>query len=462
MYAIVDIETTGGSATDDRITEIAIYLHDGNEITFRYSQLVNPEKDIPQHISVLTGITNEMVADAPTFNELVDDIDKMTDRMIFVAHNVNFDYAFLREAFKRADKKFLRKKLCTLRLSRKVFPGLRSYGLGSICRHLRIPIEDRHRAGGDTSATVKLFEQILENDTEEHLKNTLNRLNRDAILPPNLSKEQFDKIPEDTGVYYFQDKKGKVLYVGKAKNIRRRVLSHFGDNAGKKLNLKRRIHSIRFEVAGNELLASLLESNEIKRLYPEFNSAQKRVHAKYGLCKYEDRNGYHRLGINKSKLISKPLLSFSTMFEARNTVWKLVQQFELCPKLCGLQAAPNFCHDYMVNMCKGACGQEESVEEYNLKLEEAVNGLTGLGASFFIEEKGRKSGEKSVVVIEAGSYLGFGYAKKNEVIENLEHAKSFIEPFTDNNDIQRILRSYLDKGKRKNVFYEKEQEKAEA
>ncbi|MCU0456863.1 MAG: 3'-5' exonuclease, partial [Bacteroidales bacterium] len=161
MYAIVDIETTGGSARLEKITEIAIYLHDGEKVTAEYSTLVNPERNIPYFITNLTGITNEMVENAPRFCEIAKDVVQLTEGRTFVAHNARFDYSFIRQEFKSLGYNYRRNLLDTVALSRKLYPGHRSYSLGNICRDLKITITGRHRASGDALATVKLFELLL-------------------------------------------------------------------------------------------------------------------------------------------------------------------------------------------------------------------------------------------------------------------------------------------------------------
>ena len=164
MYAIVDIETSGGNHKTGKITEVAIYVHDGTKIIEEYSTLINPQTKIDWYVKKLTGITDEMVASAPTFKQVASKIDEITYGNIFIAHSVDFDYYFLREEFKKVGYNFKRKKLCTIELSRKILPGKGSYSLGKLCDELNIPISDRHRAAGDALATTKLFEMLLEND----------------------------------------------------------------------------------------------------------------------------------------------------------------------------------------------------------------------------------------------------------------------------------------------------------
>src|SRR3990170_6640714 len=175
MYAIVDIETTGGYAANHRITEVAIYHHDGMQITGSFHTLINPERNIPYYITGLTGITSEMVMDAPAFKEVAEEIFKRLEGKIFVAHNAHFDYSFLKKEFEEVGISWQSKKLCTVRLSRKIIPGLRSYSLGSLAESLGIQIANRHRAGGDAAATVKVFDQLLQRDCDNHILKALKK-----------------------------------------------------------------------------------------------------------------------------------------------------------------------------------------------------------------------------------------------------------------------------------------------
>ena len=175
MYAIVDIETTGGYAAANGITEIAVYIHDGERVVKHFETLINPQQDIPRFITGLTGIDDDMVADAPAFDEVADVLFDLLNDKIFIAHNVNFDYSFLKHHFKAAGYELTAKKLCTVRLAKKVFPGLPSYSLGNLCRLLQLPIKNRHRAGGDAMATVKLFERCLANNGNEHIEQMLKK-----------------------------------------------------------------------------------------------------------------------------------------------------------------------------------------------------------------------------------------------------------------------------------------------
>ncbi|MCH8330782.1 MAG: GIY-YIG nuclease family protein, partial [Bacteroidetes bacterium] len=369
MYAIIDIETTGGSSTANKIIEIAIYVYDGNKITDSFHSLINPEKNIPENIFRLTGINNEMVADAPRFYEIAKEIVEFTEGKIFIAHNVSFDYGFIRSEFKSLGFDYRRKRLCTVRLSRRIFPNLRSYSLGNLCNSLGINIKNRHRADGDAEATVKLFQLLQKNDDGEHIEEMLNGRSREATLPPHLPKERFELIPEDTGIYYFHDEHNKVIYVGKAKNIRSRILSHFTQVSSKSQKMKNNIHDISWEITGNEFVAFLLESSEIKRYWPLFNAAQKRVNDNYGVAVFTNKAGYLQLMFDRiNKLKSEPVITFRRINDGVNYLTKVIEEFKLCGKLGGVQTGPYSCWNYQIKKCSGACVGEEAPEVYNRKV----------------------------------------------------------------------------------------------
>ena len=445
MYAVVDIETTGSYTGRHKITEIAIYIFDGKNITDEFHSLINPETNIPPYISSMTGITNSMVENAPKFYEIAKDIYQKLEGHVFVAHNVNFDYNFIRQEFKSLGGDFQSKKLCTVRLSRKIIPGLPSYSLGNLTKHLGIRINDRHRAYGDAKATVQVFQYLLENDTNDHVQKALKRNSFESTLPPNLTKDRFMNLPEETGVYYFFDQRGKVIYVGKAKNIKSRVKNHFsaGSETTQKQNLFREIFNISYELCGNELTALLFEAHEIKRLWPQFNRAQKRISWNYGIYTYEDQKGYKRFSISKINNSGPPFMVFKNQMEARFFLNKLVQEFELCQKLSGLQKSPASCFDYQIKRCNGACIGQEKPGPYNKRYNKAISNYQTLNESIAIVGKGRNEGESSVVWVENGKYIGFGYFDASLDLTNVLQLKSFIKSYNDDQDIQRIIQMYL-------------------
>ena len=445
MYAIVDIETTGGYAENHRITEVAIYLHNGLQVTESFHTLINPGRNIPYYITGLTGITTEMVLDSPQFEEIAEDLFKRLEGRIFVAHNAHFDYSFLKKEFEQVGINWQSKKLCTVRLSRKIIPGLRSYSLGSLAESLGIEITNRHRAGGDAAATAKIFDQLLRRDRDGYIIKVLKRNSGETILPPNLAKEEFDRLPALPGVYYFLNANGNVIYVGKAINIKKRIAGHFTGDAREwsRSKIRNEIHHISYELTGNELIALILESQEIRRLWPKYNQAQKFRVEEWGVFDYEDRNGYLRFSVNVVVRGSRPLARFSTKGEAWNFLWEKVRDYELCPKLCGLQLSKGLCFDYQSGGCHGACMGIESVKNYNARVEQAIRAFRDEGDTVAIIGKGRNISEQSLVLVERGAYVGFGFFDREASISDFESAKNYIKPSIETRTVQNLINSYI-------------------
>ena len=454
LFAIVDIETTGGTARSHKIIEVAIVTFDGKKIVDTYTTLINPKKYIPPFITSLTGISNEMVEDAPTFDEVADAILEQTRDKVFVAHNVNFDYSFLKQEFNILGQRFDRRKLCSVRLAKKIIPGFQSYGLGALTSRLGISINDRHRALGDAEATAKVLKILIEKDTDDFIGYSLKKNSREATLPPNLARNVFDNLPERTGVYYFHNEKGKVVYVGKAKNIKNRIIGHFtGESSNGKRLFHENIHNISYELTGNELIALLMESREIKRLWPEYNRVQKFTSNNHGLYQYVDRNGYQRLTIAKIQPGTKALLNFRNFQEGRSFVHELVRKYKLCPKLAGLQKSEESCFDHTIGICDGACKGSICPEEYNERFESALQSIREEKRTFAIIGNGRETEEKSIVLVENGIYLGHGFTDYNQSATTFDDLKDRITTYPDNQDIQKILNMHLKRINGDQVIY---------
>jgi len=448
MYAIVDIETTGSYAANNGITELAIVLHDGNKIVDRYETLINPESPIPQYIQVLTGIHPGMLKDAPLFSEVAARVYDMLKDAVFVAHHVNFDYSFIKYQLEAVGYELDSKKLCTVRLSRKIFPGFASYSLGKLCRELDIPVLNRHRAGGDADATTILFEKILLRDDQgTAVRQMLHGKSREQYLPPNLPSEQISSIPYTPGVYYFHNQKGKVIYVGKAINLRSRVCSHFSNNqvSLRKQEFLRNIYSVSWKDCGTELMAFLFECVEIRRLWPVYNTSLKRFEQRFGLYVYEDQSGYLRLTIEKKKQSLTAHYSFNGLSEGWQVLRKLVSQFELCPKLCFIQKGNETCTGIKENACRGACIQKETALDYNKRLTGALQSLKEMLPSFMIRDRGRDATEESCVLIENGRLYGMGYLDKELQIQDLETLKEQLTVYPENDYMRGLVYSYAEK-----------------
>ena len=445
MYSVVDIETTGNGYKGQKITEISVFLFDGEKIIDEFTSLVNPEQAIPYFITNLTGITEAMVRTAPKFYEIAKKVAEITKDAIFVAHNVNFDYNIIRDEFKSLGFDFKRKKLCTVRLSRKIIPGLSSYSLGNICTAEGIEIAARHRAKGDAEATVELFSRLLKRDDNFTINSFLNAKSREATLPPLLDKQVVDKLPERHGVYYFKNEQKEVIYVGKANNIKQRVISHFYDKKKKEITMCLETADISYTETGSELIALLRESSEIKHLYPKFNRAQRKAGEAVGLFSYEDQKGIVHLAFNRLKLTPNPLMKFYSMAACRSMLEKVCEEFELCPKYCHLQTNVNACFHYQLQQCKGICTGKEAVESYNKRVYEAIKSLGLQTENLVIKESGRNNKEIGFALILKGIYQGFGYVDKKIKIEDTDDYQLYLQPQQDNRDVQRILKSYLTK-----------------
>lgn len=443
MYAIVDIETTGGYAAANGITEISIHLFDGNAVTEKFETLINPRQPIPNYITAMTGISDKMVANAPAFEDVAEKIHSLLHDKIFIAHNVNFDYSFVKSHLKDAGYDLNSKKLCTVRLSRKIFPGFPSYSLGKLCRSLGITIHDRHRAGGDTAATVQVFQLLLQHDKEQHIQKSLQRNSKEWILPPNVPKEHFEKLPYTPGVYYFHNEKGKVVYVGKANNIRYRVNSHFSNNSEsrQKQNFMQHVHAISYQTCGTELMACILESTEIKKRWPVFNSSQKRWEDVYGIFVYEDQNGYQRLAIDKNRKRLNPVYTFHYIVDGHAIIRKLIKDYNLCPKLCFLQKDDDKCEGINEEYCFGACEQLESAGEYNERVKKACDSLRSQ-PSFAIIDKGINGDDQSCILVQDGKFYGMGYIPADAQIANVEIIKEYLSIYKENSYIRNLVNSY--------------------
>ena len=455
LYAIVDIETTGGYASANGITEIAVVVTDGMSVISSFHSLLNPYYTIPRFVESLTGITNEMVSGEPDFKSVAGELFQLLKDKIFVAHNVNFDYSFVKYHLAQSGFDLNCKKLCTIRMGRKILPGLTGYGLDKICRHLKIEIGNRHRAMGDAEATVQLFHHLLRCDTNGYVQTMLKGNSKEQFLPPNIPADEIKNLPPHPGVYYFHDKKGKVIYVGKAKSLSKRVNSHFSNNktSRQKQEFLKKIYHVTYHETATELMAFILESIEIKKLWPEQNRSQKRFEQAYGLYSFEDNNGYLRLCIEKKKKNLKPLYTFSQLAEAYNFLRKLVYAFELCPKLCFLQAENTRCTMLMEDECKGACEQKEAGMAYNARVRKCIRHLENQLPTFALIDNGLDPAGQSCILMEGGKFYGMGYLPANANIHEIGDIKARLTPYGENEYIRGLIFQHAERYPLKKISF---------
>lgn len=427
MFCIVDIETTGGRQNDDRITEIAIIVHDGKKIVEEFASLVNPCKPIQPFVVSLTGISDEMVKDAPVFGDIAHKVLSLTENKIFVAHNVSFDYGIIRREFNKIGINFQRKHLCTVKLSRKVMPGYKSYSLGNICKDLNIPNLDRHRAYGDALATTLLLEKIIMNDHNQIVKSLIEEEVQTHLLPPNVSKDIMDNIPEMTGVYQFLDQNRKIIFVGKSRNIRKRLLSHFSNDFNKKHwhKLKNSIYDIQYQITGSELLAELIESEEIKRFSPPFNTVQRRRNYRYALTLSKDQEGYYQLtieGVNPEKRQIKKFVS----------------------KIAGQKFLDSWMNKYVGSP---AFKKILTAEKYNEMVERALENLTWLKEDSIVLFDGKHHDESGFILIENKQIKGYGFVEKETGINDESDLSVHTKDILHKEEANNILLKHLSKNK---------------
>jgi DNA polymerase-3 subunit epsilon len=323
MFAVVDIETTGLWHQDHAITEISVVHVDGDSVKEVFHSLVKPLRRIPAGVSQLTGISDSLLANAPLITDILESLHTALEGRIFVGHHVNFDYQFVKAAFEASGIVFAPRRLCTLRLARNVLPGLHSYKLGSLCSKLNIQAHaPLHRAGSDALATAHLFLALRKLDTEQHTENAIKQRSRSSILPANISERQIDELPESPGVYYLKRQDGKVIYVGKARNIKSRVLSHFtaSGSASNRQLFQRLVYSVSYRSTQSEYMALLLEDAEIKLNYPPLNRAQKNPAGRFAVVAYTDRLNRNLLAVVPSIRQAGAIARFTSYHAARTWI----------------------------------------------------------------------------------------------------------------------------------------------
>jgi DNA polymerase-3 subunit epsilon len=445
LYAILDIETTGGQFNEEGITEIAIYKFDGHEIVDQFISLVNPEKPIQPFVVKLTGINNAMLRSAPKFYEVAKRIIEITQDCIVVAHS-SFDYRILRTEFSRLGYDYIRPTLCTVELSQKLIPGQPSYSLGKLVRSLGIPVADRHRASGDAMATVKLFKMLLAKDVAKEILISSIKAEIKKGLTPKLL-DIVESMPTKTGIYYIHNEKGDLIYIGKSKNIKKRINQHFTGTSSKSKKIQREVFAVTYEETGSELIALLKESEEIKINKPIYNRAQRKSIFQYALYVEKDENGYLALKVQKADGRKKEITSFTSMQEGKNLLFKITAEHQLCQKINGLYETKNGCFQLKIKECNGACLGKENPDDYNQRVEEFIKEMKFENNNMVVIDRGRKIDERSAVLIENGIYKGYCFFDLNYQVSNIEILKNIIIPMQNNRDIKTIIQGYLRRNK---------------
>lgn len=437
MFAIVDIETTGSYAAANSITEIAVVISDGLKVLDRYDTLVKPDHSIPFSIQSLTGIDNNMVADAPSFSEISKSLRELLGEHIFVAHNVHFDLSFIQAAFKAEGIDYKPRRLCTVRYSRRIKKGLRSYSLGNLAQHFNLRNEAAHRAWGDAKVTTELLHLLLEEDKQGQWQQMIKVNTGELNLPVHLPAQEFHNLPNLPGVYYFYNLSGEILYVGKASRLKSRVSSHFTADKGtsKSSAFKREIAHIHYELCGNILQAGLWEDHEIRRLWPPFNRAQKSPKQKFGVFLYQTQKGQSALGINRVNRQQSFLIQFHNLEKARAWVSDKVEQYQLDPKLCGFPQAGARHH----------AGHENGIKELKQEIKDSR-------MHKIIVLPGRKPDENGFVQLGPEGFECMGYVPKERPIRKPNDLQPYIKKVQTSASTDGIIRDGLKRLKYREIL----------
>ena len=389
-----------------------------------------------------------MLHNAPKFYEVAKRIVEITEGCIIVAHNSSFDYRILKTEFNRLGYTFKRKTLCTVELSKVLIPDQPSYSLGKLTRSLGIAISDRHRADGDAKATVKLFKMLLNKDLKKEIITQAVKTEQKSKMTSNL-RTIIEKMPTETGVYYIHNETGDIIYIGKSNNIKKRITQHFTGTNSKSKKIQTLVTAVTFEKTGSELVALLKESEEIKKNKPILNRALRKTIFTHALYQFIDHNGYINLQIDRANREELPITTFTNRQSAKSFMHNISEKYELCQKLVGLYKTNSSCFKYEVKECAGACLQEESVEDYNQKVNVLIELHRYDNKNMLIIDRGRYIDEKSVVVIENGIFKGLGFFDLNHQINNTDVLLSLITPMSNNKDNQHIIQSYVRRNKKR-------------
>lgn len=446
MYAILDIETTGGQFNEEGITEIAIYKFDGHEIVDQFISLVNPEIPIQPFVVKLTGINNAMLRSAPKFFELAKRIIEITNDCVLVAHNADFDYRILRTEFRRLGYDFNVKTLCTVELSKRLLPEQTSHSLGKLVRALGIPMADRHRASGDAMATVKLFKMLLDKDLNKEIVAAHIKFEIQKGIAPKLM-DIVERLPSKTGIYYIHKEDGSLIFIGKSKNIKKRVNQHFTGITKSAKKIQNEVSVVTYEETGSELIAQLKESLEIKINRPIYNRMSPKNNFSWAVYAEKDVNGYLNLKLQKADGRKKEIKSYLSLQEGKDALYRITSNYQLCQKLTGLYETKTHCFQHSISECDGACIGKITSEEYNLRVQNFIEKNLFDNKTLAILDKGRTITERSVIFVENGVYKGYAFYDLNYQINNIEILKSIIVPMQSNRDTRNNIQSYLRKAK---------------
>jgi len=427
-FAVVDVETTGGFASNHRVTEIGVVITNGLDILEEYHTLINPNRSIPQFITALTGIDNYLTSKAPFFEDIAEHLKSLLDGCVFVAHHVDFDFSFIREEMERAGLTFKAQKLCTVRYARAVLTDHKGFSLAKLAKHFEIVNAQPHRALADAHTAAHILHRLLALDADEALKKKIVKMQADVKLPAFLPVEQYHSLPQAPGVYYFYDAQDKPLYIGKAKNLKKRITTHFlNKDSARGQAFMRQIVRVETRITGSEWMALVLEDVEIRKYWPPHNSAQKRPNTNWQVVNYADARGNQRLAVIKAKNGNLGWRTFTTRAKARNWMQAIISKYQLLPQLCDMPDIL-FAH------------QLPDEYTHNSRMLQLHAEFTRADAHIFLTEKGRRADEVSFVWLKNHRPYAIGFAPRD-----LDLIEENIDPLAEKIHSSPTLEAIIEK-----------------
>ncbi len=431
QFSVVDVETTGGFAQNHRITEVGIVRTNGREILEEFHTLINPEMQIPRHITALTGIDNNTVKEAPTFAEKAQEIVDFLGDDVFVAHNVDFDFSFIKNELQRENIEVKLRKLCTVRYARSLLKDQTKFGLARLAQRFGIVNKHPHRALADARTAALILHKLIAMDGANVLQSKMTKLAREVKLPAHLPPAQYHNLPHAPGVYYFYGADDKPLYIGKAKDLKARITTHFRNaETAKTQAFMRKIVRIETCLTGSELMALIKEDVEIRKYWPPHNRAQKRANFAFHIVQYSSQNGGVNLGVKKALFATGALQTFQSLRAANLWLHEQVKSYQLLPRMCQM---PDEWYDF----------ERPSIELHNQRIAQLTSDLAKKQGEFLILEKGRNNKEIAFVHLQNEQVVAIGFAPVCINWQDAMQRSNYAEQVYTSPTLQQVVASHM-------------------
>lgn len=442
-FAIVTMTTFGYKPNPLRIVQLSISKLKGEFYQTIFTTNINPEERIPNYIQERTGLTDSILLKAPTFSDVANTILQELENHILVGHNASFLHYALQSEFKYLGYSFKIPQLCTIRLAKKLMPNMTNYELPYLSSVLNIPFTPSNDLEEYSNAVDILLQRLIQLDDENVISKFLApKVEKEHFAPKNIQYQKLNTLPNVPGVYRFQNQSGETLYVGKAKDIKKRVLSHFYNSSEKEIALCDATFHIDFETTGSELIALLREADLIDKIDPPYNYIQKKNYITYHIIPQKNKKGILQLKIERRPFAHSPTEIFLRRGDAIKRLIQLTEKFKLCPLQTGLKTKLGRCTHGEYNECDGVCTGEEEIGSYNHKVENALDYLNNENDNYIIFEKGRTKAERSFILILHGVYQGYGFIDNSQSFSSIEDFKDMLDSKKHSYHTAKIISSY--------------------